>query len=97
MPKRVGYQVLSAKIKLPYVVILDLLNFKANHRKTMVVDTAEGWKALVTSFNPHDGSSRHSNSALLVTGNTAVDVLKTEQAVAHDVAGQCTDGDCGGV
>ena len=48
-----------------------------------MVDTTEGWKALVTSLNPHDGSSRHSNSALLVTGNTAVDVLKTEQAVAR--------------
>lgn len=82
MPKRVGYPVL-AKIKLPCVVILACLILKANHRKTMVVDTAEGWKALVTSFNPHDGSSRHSNSALLVTGNTAVDVLKTEQAVAR--------------
>lgn len=62
---------------------LNLFNFKANHRKTLVVDTAEGWKTLVTSANPHDGSSRHSNVALLVTGNTAIDVLKTEQAVAH--------------
>ena len=60
---------------------LDLFNFKANHRKTLVVDTAEGWKALVTSMNPHDGSSRHSNVALTVTGNTAIDVLKTEQSV----------------
>ncbi|KAK0342288.1 hypothetical protein LTR94_022814 [Friedmanniomyces endolithicus] len=62
---------------------LNLFNFKANHRKTLVVDTAEGWKTLVTSANPHDGSSRHSNVALLVTGNTAIDVLKTEQTVAH--------------
>ncbi|MGE8540240.1 MAG: phospholipase D family protein [Acinetobacter sp.] len=60
---------------------MNLFNFKANHRKTLVVDTAEGWKALVTSMNPHDGSSRHSNVALVVTGNTAMDVLKTEQAV----------------
>ncbi|ANF81089.1 phospholipase [Acinetobacter sp. NCu2D-2] len=61
---------------------LHLINFKANHRKTVVVDTNEGWKALVTSMNPHDGSSRHSNVALVVKGNTAIDVLKTEQAVA---------------
>lgn len=61
----------------------NLFNFKANHRKTVVVDTAQGWKALVTSANPHDGSSRHSNVALLVTGNTAIDVLKTEQAVGR--------------
>ena len=60
-----------------------LLNFKANHRKTLVVDSADGWKALVTSMNPHDGSSRHSNVALVVSGNTAVDVLKTEQAVGN--------------
>ena len=61
----------------------NLFNFKANHRKTLVVDTAQGWKALVTSANPHDGSSRHSNVALIVTGNTAIDVLKTEQAVGR--------------
>jgi len=61
---------------------LHLINFKANHRKTLVVDTEAGWKALVTSANPHDGSSRHSNIGLVVTGNTAMDVLKTEQAVA---------------
>jgi hypothetical protein len=36
---------------------LNLFNFKANHRKTLVVDTAQGWKTLVTSANPHDGSS----------------------------------------
>lgn len=60
---------------------MDLFNFKANHRKSIVVDTAEGWKTLVTSMNPHDGSSRHSNVALTVTGNTAIDVLKTEQSV----------------
>jgi phosphatidylserine/phosphatidylglycerophosphate/cardiolipin synthase-like enzyme len=61
----------------------NLFNFKANHRKTLVVDTAQGWKALVTSMNPHDGSSRHSNVALVVTGNTAIDILKTEQAVGR--------------
>lgn len=59
----------------------DLANFKANHRKTLVVDSADGWKALVTSMNPHDGSSRHSNIALVVKGSTAVDILRTEQTV----------------
>ena len=62
---------------------IHLLNFKANHRKTLVVDTVEGWSALVTSMNPHDGSSRHSNVGLVVSGNTAVDVLKTENAVGN--------------
>lgn len=59
----------------------NLLNFKANHRKTLVVDTDEGWKALVTSMNPHDGSSHHSNVALTVQGKTALDILQTEQTV----------------
>ncbi len=70
---------------------LALANFKANHRKTLVVDGAEGWQALVTSMNPHDGSSRHSNVALVVKGNTAIDLLRTEQTVAKlshgDVSG----------
>ena len=61
---------------------LNLFNFKANHRKTIVADTAEGWKTIVTSANPHDGSSRHSNVALMVTGPVAADVLKSEQVVA---------------
>lgn len=62
---------------------LNLFNFKANHRKTIVVDTNEGWKTIVTSANPHDGSSRHSNVALLVNGAVATDVLKSEQPVAQ--------------
>jgi len=61
---------------------LNLFNFKANHRKVIVVDTTEGWKAIVSSANPHDGSSRHSNVALLVSGATAVDVLRSERPVA---------------
>src|SRR5690606_7082792 len=40
---------------------LHLLNFRANHRKTLVVDSGAGWVGLVTSANPHDASSRHSN------------------------------------
>ncbi|RYL25963.1 phospholipase D family protein [Acinetobacter piscicola] len=62
---------------------LNLFNFKANHRKTIVVDTNEGWKTIVTSANPHDGSSRHSNVALMVNGAVATDVLKSEQPVAQ--------------
>ena len=36
---------------------LALANFKANHRKTMVVDTLTGWKTLISSANPHDAQS----------------------------------------
>ena len=66
---------------------MQLANFKANHRKTLVVNTDDGWKSLVTSANPHDGSSRHSNVALLVSGPTAMDLLKTEQSVAQMSSG----------
>jgi phosphatidylserine/phosphatidylglycerophosphate/cardiolipin synthase-like enzyme len=62
---------------------LDLLNFKANHRKTLVVDEGESWTGLVTSANPHDASSAHSNVALRFSGRAALDLLKTEQAVAE--------------
>lgn len=68
---------------------LSLLNFKANHRKTLVADSAQGWQALVTSANPHDASSWHDNVALVFSGQAALDVLETERAVArlseHDV------------
>lgn len=68
---------------------LSLLNFKANHRKTLVTDSDQGWQALVTSANPHDASSWHDNVALLFSGQAALDVLETERAVAklsgHDV------------
>ena len=61
---------------------LHLLNFRANHRKTLVVGTGSEWKALVTSMNPHDASSRHDNSAVQFSGATALDLLQTERAVA---------------
>lgn len=60
----------------------DLLNFKANHRKVLVIDTLEGWQALISSANPHDGSSEHSNVAMIVHGKLATEVLDTERVVA---------------
>ncbi|MCU4413525.1 phospholipase D family protein [Acinetobacter sp. WU_MDCI_Axc73] len=75
------------KEKITLRSYLQLANFKANHRKTLVVDTDQGLKSLVTSANPHDGSSRHSNVALLVSGPTGMDLLKTEQSVAQMSAG----------
>lgn len=62
---------------------LDLLNFKANHRKTLVADANDGWVGLVTSANPHDASSRHSNQALRFRGPAVLDLLATEAAVAR--------------
>ncbi|MEX0824291.1 MAG: phospholipase D-like domain-containing protein [Woeseia sp.] len=59
-----------------------LLNFKANHRKTLVADSPGGWAGLVTSGNPHDASSRHHNVAVHFGGPAALDLLQTELAVA---------------
>ncbi len=61
---------------------LRVANFKANHRKTLVVDQDDDWAALVTSANPHDASSAHGNTALVVTGLAARDVLESERAIA---------------
>ena len=61
---------------------LALLNFKANHRKTLVTDGPDGWIGLVTSGNPHDASSRHHNIAVRFQGPAASDLLRTELAVA---------------
>ncbi|MCK0163692.1 phospholipase D family protein [Marinobacter sp. S6332] len=60
---------------------LALPNFKANHRKVLVADDGDTLRALITSANPHDGSSRHSNVAISFTGPAVIDVLKGEQAV----------------
>lgn len=60
---------------------LALPNFKANHRKVLVTDEGDKLRALITSANPHDGSSRHSNIAISFTGPPVTDVLKSEQAV----------------
>ncbi len=61
---------------------LAMLNFRANHRKTLVVDRGDGWAGLVTSANPHDASSLHGNVALRFTGDAALDLLASERAVA---------------
>lgn len=60
---------------------LHLVNFRANHRKTLVADAGDSWTGLVTSGNPHDASSRHSNQALRFSGPAVLDLLQTEQAV----------------
>ncbi|RYZ75067.1 MAG: phospholipase [Lysobacteraceae bacterium] len=67
---------------------LALLNLNANHRKTLVVDVGDDWAALVASANPHDGSSAHSNVALRVEGDVALDLLESEKAVVAMSAGR---------
>lgn len=68
--------------KVPLRSYLALLNFKANHRKVLVVDEDNDLRGLVSSANPHDGSSRHSNVALTFAGPAARDLLDSELAVA---------------
>lgn len=60
---------------------LALLNFKANHRKLIIADKGDELNALVTSANPHDGSSAHGNVALRFSGHAAWDLLASEAAV----------------
>jgi hypothetical protein len=74
---------------------LALANFKANHRKVVLADTPAGLRALVTSANPHDGSSAHQNVALEFGGQAALDLLDAERAVLGVRAGcQLSPGAC---
>lgn len=63
---------------------LALINFKANHRKVVIADHVTGeLSAVVTSANPHDASSGHSNIAVRVDGIPARQALAAELAVAR--------------
>ena len=62
---------------------LELLNFKANHRKIFVSDYGNTLKSVVTSANPHDGSSAHSNVAFEITGDFGDELIKAESAVTE--------------
>jgi phosphatidylserine/phosphatidylglycerophosphate/cardiolipin synthase-like enzyme len=72
---------------------LALLNFKANHRKVILADNLGKWTTVITSANPHDGSSAHSNIALKITGDFGREIYTAEKSVAafshgklHDVS-----------
>ncbi len=65
--------------KITLLALFRSLNFKANHRKVLVVDSHT---ALVTSANPHDPSSLHSNIAIIIKGAPAREVEYAEHAVA---------------
>lgn len=60
---------------------LEAFNFKANHRKTVIADRDGDWQALVTSANPHDASSAHTNIAVRFGGPAVRDLLESENAV----------------
>jgi len=60
-------------------------NYKANHRKVLVTDSSNPQDeliTLITSANPHDWSSEHSNVGFQISGNLGWDVVMSEQAVA---------------
>jgi phosphatidylserine/phosphatidylglycerophosphate/cardiolipin synthase-like enzyme len=61
-----------------------LLNFKADHRKVLIADDGRGGIAgIVSSANPHDASSMHSNVALRLAGPALVPLLESELALAR--------------
>ncbi|NNK58080.1 MAG: phospholipase, partial [Desulfofustis sp.] len=70
---------------------LRLLNFKANHRKIAIVDSGDEMATMVSSANPHGGSSLHSNIALVVRGPIWISVYEAETAVAKMSGGRLSD------
>jgi phosphatidylserine/phosphatidylglycerophosphate/cardiolipin synthase-like enzyme len=61
-----------------------LANFKANHRKVIIGDDGGGGLVgVVTSANPHDGSSAHSNVAVKLRGPALAPLLASEMALAR--------------
>ncbi|WP_246031628.1 phospholipase D family protein [Salibacterium salarium] len=58
---------------------LELLNFKANHRKTLITEN----NGFVTSGNAHDASGYHSNIGFVFQGGILEEMLETEQTVAE--------------
>ncbi len=65
--------------------LLDLLNFKANHRKVLTTRSADGrWHALVASANPHTPSSRHDNIAVQLHAGPLQAIRDSELHIAAD-------------
>lgn len=61
-----------------------LINFKANHRKVIIGDDGDGGLVgIITSANPHDASSAHSNVAIKLRGPVLHPLLASEIAIAR--------------
>ncbi|MEK5523934.1 phospholipase [Heyndrickxia sporothermodurans] len=58
---------------------LELLNIKANHRKTFATEKS----AFILSGNPHDASAYFSNHAIEIKGPIIQDLLLSEQAAVE--------------
>lgn len=66
--------------KVPLRSYLKLLNFKANHRKSIIADAGDTWTGIVTTGNPHDASSAHRNVAVKFNGPAVRDLYISEMA-----------------
>ncbi len=75
-----------------------LLNFKSDHRKLAITGDDHGsLLGIVSSANPHDASSAHSNIGLRLEGPALLPLLQSSLAVArmsgwrgsHAAAGGC--------
>lgn len=73
--------------QVPLSSYLSLLNFKANHRKVLIGANDEDLTAIVSSANPHDGSSAHGNVGVKFSGKAVMDLIETEKTVLHLSAG----------
>ena len=62
---------------------LEMVNFKADHRKVFLCDDGKRLVSIVASMNVHGLSLANSNAAWLVKGQLGVDVYRAEQAVAQ--------------
>ena len=74
--------------RVPLQSYLRLLNFKANHRKTLVADRDGVLWGMVSSANPHDASSAHHNVAVKFRGRPVRDLVETERVVAAFSGGE---------
>lgn len=61
-----------------------LLNFKADHRKLVITADGHGMlRGIITSANPHDASSAHSNVGLQLAGPALLPLLRSELTIAQ--------------
>jgi phosphatidylserine/phosphatidylglycerophosphate/cardiolipin synthase-like enzyme len=69
--------------RVPFGTWARLLNFKADHRKLIIGDDGRGgMTGIITSANPHDASSLHSNVGLKLSGAALEPLLDSELALA---------------
>lgn len=69
---------------LSFGALSRLPHFKANHRKLVLTGDGNGsLRGIISSGNPHDASSAHSNVALQLGGEALRPLLQSELAIAR--------------